>query len=277
MSQMKTNIQIPLTKVFKRIFNQSSHANRVLLTDFINTVLKKSLSSPVAEIIDTQKEDDYRPRSPETCLNLKMKSLSDRVVEVQIQLHPEAFYRSQIDEHTLIKAHRVSTADVHNRYQINLLNFNLLQESSHYHNLYPANTSNARSFREIHYLELSKFKIENPKSPLERWLYFIVHVGRPDQTERFQQLIHEDPYFKLAETLYRRNGSVKNYPVIVKEEQLNLSKWVEESRFIEKERIAIKMIKEGFPYQQIVELTNIGLEELDHLVLTIPLLSKTNG
>src|SRR5699024_9206020 len=94
MCQLKNKGQIPLIKVFKRLFQQSSHANRVLLTCFINAVLRKSLTSPVQEIVEHQCQGNYLQDEKDLSIIVKAKTKRDQLLEIIIQVHPQDYIQN---------------------------------------------------------------------------------------------------------------------------------------------------------------------------------------
>ncbi|WP_440898036.1 PD-(D/E)XK nuclease family transposase [Amphibacillus sp. Q70] len=276
MNPMEVKGGILLQQVFERVFFQESRASQVVLLHFINAVLAESLPSPVEHIMSQQRQKSYLLRDLQLGLDVKARTRTEESVEIRIQVHQQDYFQSQSSALTF--NHNNEPTEVNSRitrFSIHLLNFNLLQECSHYHNCYQTIRSpqiGPQQKIEIHYLELLKLTNQEPKSTLEKWLYFISYVGRKHTPDSFHHLIKRDPYFKLANHLYQRTRLTAKDPIVVKEDQLSLEKWEEHGQLLEKERIAMNMIKAGFSTQQIINLTDLTMQELDDLALVIPLL-----
>lgn len=273
---MEVREDIQLQQVFERVFFQESRASQVVLISFINAILAESLSSQVHQIISQQCRRSYLLRDLQLGLDVKARTQAEELVEIRIQVHQQDYFQNQSSALTFNYNNEQTEGNGKiTRFVIHLLNFNLLQECSHYHNCYQTIRSPQSAPRqkiEIHYLELLKLTTQIPKSTLEKWLYFISYIGKRQTPDPFHHLIKRDPYFKLANHLYKRTRLTATAPIVVKEDQLSLGKWKEHGQLLEKERIAMNMIKAGFSTQQISNLTDLTVQELDDLALTIPLL-----
>lgn len=269
---MKMQEEILLHKVFERVFFRESRASQVVLINFINAILTESLSSPIKQIICQQYQKSYLLKDFQLGLNIKAQTRAKEIVQIGIQVHQQDYFQNQ--SNSLIFHHinnKGEDEDKVARFLIHLLNFNLLQEYAHYHNCYQtvhSPRSNPQQNTEIHYLELLKFKTKRPKSSLEKWLYFIHHVGRKTPNLFYEHLTKIDPYIKLADHLYQRTRST----IVIKEDQFNLDEWREHGQLQEKEQIAMNMIKAGFSDQEILKVIDITKKQLEDLALTAQLL-----
>lgn len=266
-----------LHNLFERIFFQQSQASQLLLIDFLNAVLSQSLQSEV-QTIRRQSQPNYYLNSQQLSWDVKVETKERSDLNIRIQVHQSDYFQKQT-QHFMVNFNQNETRVGHEikQFIIHILNFNLLQEEQSYHNCYytpQLQNSNYQEAQEIHYLELPKFTSTIPTNLLEKWLYFMIYVSQEKTSHYYHQLVEQDPSFKLAEHLYTRATTSRNEAFVVKEQQLDLTEWKHLGQKIEKEQIALKMIKSGLPYQQIMMLTDLSLAELDTIALTVPLIES---
>lgn len=265
---------------FKLVFFQKSKGSELLLRSLLNAILAESLQAPIKGIIRKQNQRSYFSAEQQSSWWIEAETEKETQLSIRFQIHEHNYFQKQSIK--LALNHRLDQITSKHqlepeRFVIHILNFNLLQESGHYHHRFQPTPSTHTSHREtlqIHYLELPKFTTERPETPLEKWLYFICHLNGRCHPRLLTELVKKDPYFKLAMHLQNHPNQRLNHSIMVKEEPLNLVEWQYFGEQQEKERIALRMIQSGIPYQQIVDFTELTVHELDELALTIPMLDS---
>lgn len=275
---MKHESRFIFLNQFELVFLQKSTGSQLLLRSLLNAILAESLRAPIKRIISEQSQRSYFSAEQQSSWRIEAETEQETQLSIRIQIHEHNYFQKQSIKLALNKRlEQITSKHEAERFMIHILNFNLLQESDHYHHRFqptPITHTNHRETQQIHYLELPKFTTDRPETPLEKWLYYICHLNKNHQPPLLTQLVKTDPYLKLAMHLQNRPSQPLNHSIMIKEEPLNLVEWQYFGEQQEKERIALKMIQSGIPYEKIIDFTNLTLTELDELALTIPMLDS---
>ena len=201
--------------VFKRIFGNENHPN--VLISFLNAVLNpidpiKSVSLKDTTIEKSHLEDKY------SRLDVKAITNNGEHINIEIQLKDEynmikrsLYYWSKLYEGQLENGENYQKLS--RTICINLLDFNLLNHDK-FHSVYRLKDCETNEeltdVMELHFIELKKMKdvkrVEEVKSKLEAWLYFI---NQPD-SELVQELEKVEADIKEAKAeLVRLSGDRK--------------------------------------------------------------------
>ena len=201
--------------VFKRIFGNENRPN--VLISFLNAVLTpvdpiKSVSLKDTTIEKSHLEDKY------SRLDVKAMTNKGEHINIEIQLKDEynmikrsLYYWSKLYEGQLENGENYQKLS--RTICINLLNFNLLNHDK-FHSVYRLKDCETNEeltdVMELHFIELKKMKdvqrVEDVKSKLEAWLYFI---NQPD-SELVQELEKVEIEIKEAKAeLVRLSGDRK--------------------------------------------------------------------
>ena len=201
--------------VFKRIFGNENHPN--ILISFLNAVLNpvdpiKSVNLKDTTIEKSHLEDKY------SRLDVKAMTNKGEHINIEIQLKDEynmikrsLYYWSKLYEGQLESGENYQKLS--RTICINLLDFNLLNHSN-FHSVYRLKDCRTNEeltdVMELHFIELKKMKdvqrVEDVKSKLEAWLYFI---NQPD-SELVQELEKVEIEIKEAKAeLVRLSGDRK--------------------------------------------------------------------
>lgn len=201
--------------VFKRIFGNENRPN--VLISFLNAVLTpvdpiKSVSLKDTTIEKSHLEDKY------SRLDVKAMTNKGEHINIEIQLKDEynmikrsLYYWSKLYEGQLESGENYQKLS--RTICINLLDFNLLNHSN-FHSVYRLKDCRTNEeltdVMELHFIELKKMKdvqrVEDVKSKLEAWLYFI---NQPD-SELVQELEKVEIEIKEAKAeLVRLSGDRK--------------------------------------------------------------------
>ena len=201
--------------VFKRIFGNENHPN--VLISFLNAVLNpvdpiKSVNLKDTTIEKSHLEDKY------SRLDVKAITNKGEHINIEIQLKDEynmikrsLYYWSKLYEGQLENGENYQKLS--RTICINLLDFNLLNHDK-FHSAYRLKDCETNEeltdVMELHFIELKKMKdvqrVEDVKSKLEAWLYFI---NQPD-SELVQELEKVEIEIKEAKAeLVRLSGDRK--------------------------------------------------------------------
>ena len=279
--------------VFKRIFGNENHPN--VLISFLNAVLNpvdpiKSVVLKDTTIEKSHLEDQY------SRLDVKAMTNKGEHINIEIQLKDEynmikrsLYYWSKLYEGQLENGENYQKLS--RTICINLLDFNLLNHDK-FHSVYRLKDCQTNEeltdVMELHFIELKKMKdvqrVEDVKSKLEAWLYFI---NQPD-SELVQELEKVEIEIKEAKAeLVRLSGDRKERERYEKrrESRLNeisalayaeekgilkgieqgLEKGLEQGAKQEKIEIVKNLIQNGLDSKLISKSTGLSLEEIEKL------------
>lgn len=201
--------------VFKRIFGNEKHPN--VLISFLNAVLNPIDPIRSVELKDTTIEKSHL-EDKYSRLDVKAITNKGEHINIEIQLKDEynmikrsLYYWSKLYEGQLESGENYQKLS--RTICINLLDFNLLNHSN-FHSVYRLKDCRTNEeltdVMELHFIELKKMKdvqrVEDVKSKLEAWLYFI---NQPD-SELVQELEKVEIEIKEAKAeLVRLSGDRK--------------------------------------------------------------------
>ena len=271
--------------VFKRIFGNEDHPN--ILISFLNAVLNpvdpiKSVKLKDTTIEKSHLEDKY------SRLDIKATTNNGEHINIEIQLKDEKnmikrslYYWSKLYESQLESSEKYQKLS--RTICINLLDFNLFKHDR-FHSVYRLKDCETHEeltdVMELHFIELRKMKdiqhIEEIKSKLEAWLYFINHPESEliEELEKFEVEIKEakaelirlsgnkkerERYEKRRESLFNKLSALDS----AREE--GIEQGIEQGAKKEKIEIAKNAIKNGFDNETIIKLTGLSFEEVENL------------
>ncbi len=201
--------------VFKRIFGNEKHPN--VLISFLNAVLNPIDPIRSVELKDTTIEKSHL-EDKYSRLDVKAITNKGEHINIEIQLKDEynmikrsLYYWSKLYEGQLENGENYQKLS--RTICINLLDFNLLNHSK-FHSVYRLKDCETHEeltdVMELHFIELKKMKeiqhIEEIKSKLEAWIYFINHP----ESELVQELEQVEIDIKEAKAeLIRLSGDRK--------------------------------------------------------------------
>ena len=201
--------------VFKRIFGNEKHPN--VLISFLNAVLNPIDPIQSVELKDTTIEKSHL-EDKYSRLDVKAITNKGEHINIEIQLKDEynmikrsLYYWSKLYEGQLENGENYQKLS--RTICINLLDFNLLNHSK-FHSVYRLKDCETHEeltdVMELHFIELKKMKeiqhIEEIKSKLEAWVYFINHP----ESELVQELEQVEINIKEAKAeLIRLSGDRK--------------------------------------------------------------------
>lgn len=270
--------------VFKRIFGNENHPN--VLISFLNAVLTpvdpiKSVIVKDTTIEKSHLEDKY------SRLDVKAITNKGEHINIEIQLKDEynmikrsLYYWSKLYEGQLENGENYQKLS--RTICINLLDFNLLNHSK-FHSVYRLKGCHTNeeltNVMELHFIELKKMqdvqRVEDVKSKLEAWLYFI---NQPD-SELVQELEKVEIEIKEAKAQLvrlsedrkegeqyekRRESRLNEVSTLAYAEEKGMVKGIEQGAKIEKIEIAKKLL-DVLDDETISLKTGLSLEEVKEI------------
>lgn len=271
-----------LATVVNRLFCQSVSSSHRRLKYFLNSVLKDRLSGAIKEIayIQVRERPGINPYL-ETQLHIKARSISQEHLDIYLFVKHEA-YSNQFQLYENSSHYNQTMLNtpfqlIKKTYYIKLANFNLLQEYTHYHNVYSYKDMDTHTqlhdADELHYLELPKFNSTHLDSPLQLWMALFKYVLQGLQLDTPLPLaLSTDDIIKES---YELISQSHNYEEAIEQSKTNrygydqklLRLGKQSGEWSEKKKIIISMIKEGYNYQAILNVIDVTQEQLDQLVV----------
>ena len=271
--------------VFKRIFGNEKHPN--VLISFLNAVLNPIDLIESVELKDTTIEKNHLE---DKYSRLDMKAITNKgeYINIEIQLKDEynmikrsLYYWSKLYEGQLESGENYQKLS--RTICINLLDFHLLNHSN-FHSVYRLKDCRTNEeltdVMELHFIELKKMKdvqrVEDVKSKLEAWLYFI---NQPD-SELVQELEKVEIEIKEAKAQLvrlsedrkegeqyekRRESRLNEVSTLAYAEEKGMVKGIEQGAKLEKIEIAKNLIQNGLDNKLISKSTGLSLEEVKEI------------
>ena len=271
--------------VFKRIFGNEKPPN--VLISFLNAVLNPIDPIQSVELKDTTIEKNHLE---DKYSRLDMKAITNKgeYINIEIQLKDEynmikrsLYYWSKLYEGQLESGEYYQKLS--RTICINLLDFHLLNHSN-FHSVYRLKDCRTNEeltdVMELHFIELKKMKdvqrVEDVKSKLEAWLYFI---NQPD-SELVQELEKVEIEIKEAKAELvrlsedrkegeqyekRRESRLNEVSTLAYAEEKEMVKGIEQGAKLEKIEIAKNLIQNGLDNKLISKSTGLSLEEVEKL------------
>ncbi len=267
--------------VFKRIFGNENHPN--ILISFLNAVLNPSDPIKSVELKDTTIEKSHL-EDKYSRLDVKATTNKGEHINIEIQLKDEKnmikrslYYWSKLYESQLESSEKYQKLS--RTICINLLDFNLFNHDR-FHTVYRLKECETHEeltdVMELHFIELRKMKdiqhIDEVKSKLEAWLYFINHP----ESELVEELEKIEIEIKEAKAeLIRLSGNKKERERYEKRRESLFNKLsaldsareegIEQGLKQRNIEIAKNAIKTGLDNNTIVKLTGLSLKEVAEL------------
>ena len=270
--------------VFKRIFGNEKHPN--VLISFLNAVLNPIDLIESVELKDTTIEKNHL-EDKYSRLDVKAITNKGEHINIEIQLKDEynmikrsLYYWSKLYEGQLESGENYQKLS--RTICINLLDFHLLNHSN-FHSVYRLKDCRTNEeltdVMELHFIELKKMqdvqRVEDVKSKLEAWLYFI---NQPD-SELVQELEKVEIEIKEAKAELvrlsgdrkereryekRRESRLNEISALAYAEEKGMVKGIEQGAKLEKIEIAKKLL-DVLDDETISLKTGLSLEEVKEI------------
>jgi len=159
---------------FKQIFAGNQVESKIVLLAFLNTVLAEQNDDLITDIVylNPYTEKTYA-EDKQSIMDIKVRTQADEFINIEIQVrHSDHFRKRSLYYWSTLYGEQIVEGEAYYKLKkcivINILNFNLLQETTHYHSVFTAQEK-ANNFPliddfEIHYLELPKLKMSDSLS-----------------------------------------------------------------------------------------------------------------
>ena len=280
--------------VFKALFGREERESKIILMDFLNKLLKLKGENSIKEIVylnpfNIQEFD----RDKSSILDIKARTENGERINVEVQLNNtddfrkrSLYYWSKMYAETIKKGENYIS--LKKSIVINLLDFNLIDETKRYHTEYKI-IEKEEGFEltddlEIHYIELKKFekkieKEENLKEleGIELWLIFIKKTGEEGTEELIEKLAERSEEIKMAKEMlekvsadellrqkyYAREKAIHDeMSRIGYAETKGMEKGIEKGRQEEKLDIVKNLLSLGIEVEKISEASKLSIEEI---------------
>lgn len=179
-------INILVDFAFKKVFAGEGEKSKIILKDFLNSILELKDRNRIKEIIYLNPFNDRETeRDKQSIMDIKVKTERDELIDIEVQINDvddykrrSLYYWCKLYGETLTKGKYYY--DLKKSIVINILDFNLIKENDKFHNVFLIKEREDNFVftddLEIHYLELNKFK-ENKEveklNDLEEWITFL--------------------------------------------------------------------------------------------------------
>lgn len=275
---------LTLAAIINQLFCQSISHSHYRLLYFLNSILDKTLHGTISEIVYI----DQRQRSEdvdhlETQLHIKARTLKAEHLDVYLFVKHESFSNSfqLFEQSSTYNQHSVHAPFHLNKktYFIKIADFNLLQDNPQYHSVYHYEDIEAhdmlKEVEELHYLELPKFNERVFDSPLKRWMALFILIQDPTNFDlplpkslQKDALIYESYQLILNQQSSQHQEQMHTAALNkYKHEQKLLKLGKQAGEWLERRRIATKMISNGYKYQAIMTLTDVTENQLDQFAV----------
>ncbi|HLR36222.1 MAG TPA: Rpn family recombination-promoting nuclease/putative transposase, partial [Tissierellales bacterium] len=188
--------------VFKALFGREQKKSKIILIDFLNSILNLDEEDKIIEIIHLNpfnlKEFEGDKGS---VLDLKVKTEKEERINIEVQVNKEddfrkrsLYYWSKMYGDTILEGKPYSS--LKKSIVINIMDFIIIDETSKYHTEYQILEKNEHFLLtedlSIHYIELPKFDDKKDieyMEAVELWLTFMKRIGEPGTEELLNQLM----------------------------------------------------------------------------------------
>ncbi len=181
-----------------------------LLISFINAVLE---DSGFRKVVTVELKNPFNIREyiidKESILDIKATDDQGRIFDIEMQTQGESHFRNR-SLYYWARNYSAQLEDGHIWTElkpvicINILDFILFEESTHYHSCFSLKESrtgsNYSDHMFIHFLELKKVTIEEKSDKLRKWLFFLKNEGTGDN--KLSEIIENDTDIKKAHKRY---------------------------------------------------------------------------
>ncbi len=188
-----------------------SIGNEDILLSFINDVLVNSGFKKINSVL-IKNPFNFQEFEGDKLSILDVKAIDEtgKTYNIEVQVQGNETYKSRVLYYwSRAYTSQIKEGDSYSLLRpvisINVLNFNLINESDHYHNLFCLTKDTDTSIiltdhLYIHFLELPKLIEKTTLNHLEKWLYFLKYEGNKDMSI----IIKDDEVFRKAHNEYKK-------------------------------------------------------------------------
>ena len=194
-------INILVDFAFKRVFAGEGEESKHILKDFLNSILELKGKEKIKEITYLNSFNDREHnKDKQSIMDIKVKTEKNEFIDIEVQINNvddyrkrSLYYWAKLYGETIKKGepyYKLKKSIV-----INILDFNIINESSKYHNIFVIKEREDNTLfvedLEIHYIELTKFN-SNKKleefTELEEWIMFFKECSQDGNKEIIERL-----------------------------------------------------------------------------------------
>ena len=288
---MKSNrLLSPLSDiVFKALFGREEKRSKIILIDFLNSILRFKGENKITEITHLNPFNIKEFKGDKgSVLDLKVKTKEDERINIEVQVNNEddfrkrsLYYWAKMYGETISESEAYLT--LKKSIVINIMDFIIIGETDRYHTEYKILEKEEHfpliDDLSIHYIELPKFDDKKDieyMEAMELWLTFIKKIDEPETEDLIAQLIERSETVKMAKDMleeisaderlrqqhYAREKARLDAISRVKYAEI---KAMEKGMEKEKIKIAKKLIRMNMSLNQIKEITNLNEEQIKSL------------
>ncbi|MBW4081311.1 Rpn family recombination-promoting nuclease/putative transposase [Paenibacillus sp. S150] len=287
----KVSLLSPLNDlVFKALFGREEQQSKLLLIDFLNSVLDLQGPQAICTIthLNPMNYQEYQG-DKQSILDIKVQTEQEERINIEVQVnHMDDFrkrslyYWSRMYSETIHEAEAYTT--LKRSIVINILNVDLIEETSRYHTKYQILETEEQftlvDDLEIHYIELKKFNpgkdIESMEA-IELWLTFMKNAGKENVDELLNKLGSRKEELRMAKEMlgkisademlrqkyYAQEKARLDEVSRIKYAEIKAAeKAMEKGKLEGKREVAKTMLSLGMPLEQIVRATELSPEEV---------------
>ena len=270
--------------VFKYVFGYEK--NERILIALLNAILDLEGSDRIVKLIflNTFNLQEYIKDKLST-LDVKAEDNTGRRINIEMQVEPDRAYINRvIYYHDRLYTSQLQEAEpfeeLHKTISISILNFILFKEERDLHNIYRylniKSKKELTNIKELHFIELPKFKKDKPKktqSRFEKWLHILKfgELYAEDIDNLPEELKAEEEIVMALQEMVRASNDETVRQIL---EMRSKARHEEASRLFQAEQrgiekrnieIAKNLLKLNFPVEAISQATGLTAGEIEKL------------
>ena len=214
MGNNKQELLSPLSDiVFKALFGREEKDSRIILIDFLNSVLSLEGNEKITEIIHLSPFNikEYK-EDKGSIFDIKVKNQREERINIEMQINNvddfrkrSLYYWSKMYSETIKESENYT--NLKKSIVINIMDFEIIKETNRYHTEYKILEKEEKfpllDDLEIHYIELQKFhpqKDPEEMEAIELWLSFIKKAGK----EEIEKLVERKEELSIAMEMLKK-------------------------------------------------------------------------
>lgn len=263
--------------IFKIVFG--SEKNEKILISLLNSILNLEGFDKIEELtfLNTFNIREYLDEKT-TSLDVKVKDGMGQRYNIEVQVSPERdFINRIIYYHDKMYSEQLKSGEAYQTLEksvsISILNFDLLQNETDYHNIYRylniKSKKELTGLKEIHFIELPKFvkDLDKLNSKFEKWVYSIKYSDEYDEKNIPDILKKEEDIIMALSEMQKVSEDERVRELIKSRERARQDEAsrmynAKKSAFIE---TAINMLKEGFEVKIVSKMTSLTIKEVEEI------------
>lgn len=209
-------VNILIDFAFKRVFAGNGEESKIILKDFLNSLLELKSGNRIQEIVYLNPFNDRKTEKDKlSIMDIKVETENKERIDIEVQINDvddyrkrSLFYWSKLYPETLKKGEPYY--NLKKSIVISIVNFDLIKESKKYHSIFKIKEKDENYIfsddLELHYIELCKFNTPinlNELNDLEEWITFLKECGNENSDEIIEELCNRKEEIKVATKMIR--------------------------------------------------------------------------